>query len=212
MLTKEQSENIKQQLVQQIQVAYPHENKELIMSQIQSMTSEQLENFLIQNNLIKQDGVESSSKKQKTTECIFCSIINNEIPCYKIDENKDAVAILEINPLTKGHSLIIPKKHTTLTNIPSSALTLAKKIAKKLKDKIKPKPEEVKIETASLMNHAVINIIPLYKDFPPKKYKAEERELLELQKILEKKIKPQIVKIPQIKELKQNIRLPKRIP
>ena len=41
---------------------------------------------------------------------IFTKIINGEIPCYKVAENERFIAFLDIFPLTKGHTLIIPKK------------------------------------------------------------------------------------------------------
>ena len=41
---------------------------------------------------------------------IFTRIVNGEIPCYKIAENEDFLAFLDIMPLTKGHTLVIPKK------------------------------------------------------------------------------------------------------
>ena len=41
---------------------------------------------------------------------IFTKIINDEIPCYKIAENKDFLAFLDVNPNAKGHTLCIPKK------------------------------------------------------------------------------------------------------
>ena len=41
---------------------------------------------------------------------IFTKIINGEIPCYKIAENEKFIAFLDINPLEKGHTLIIPKE------------------------------------------------------------------------------------------------------
>ena len=44
-------------------------------------------------------------------DCIFCKIINKEIPSYKIYENKYVLAFLDINPSFKGHTLVIPKKH-----------------------------------------------------------------------------------------------------
>lgn len=40
---------------------------------------------------------------------IFSKIISGEIPCYKVSENKDFLAFLDIMPLTKGHVLVIPK-------------------------------------------------------------------------------------------------------
>lgn len=44
-------------------------------------------------------------------DCIFCKIVKGEIPCYKIYEDKDFLAFLDIAPFTEGHTLVIPKKH-----------------------------------------------------------------------------------------------------
>jgi histidine triad (HIT) family protein len=41
---------------------------------------------------------------------IFTKIINNQIPCYKVAENDDFIAFLDINPNVRGHTLCIPKK------------------------------------------------------------------------------------------------------
>jgi len=43
--------------------------------------------------------------------CIFCKIVKGEIPSKKIYENERVLAFLDINPISKGHFLIIPKKH-----------------------------------------------------------------------------------------------------
>ncbi len=43
--------------------------------------------------------------------CIFCNIVNGSIPSEKIYEDEDFIAILDINPISKGHLLIIPKRH-----------------------------------------------------------------------------------------------------
>ncbi|MBP3891024.1 MAG: HIT family protein [Solobacterium sp.] len=45
--------------------------------------------------------------------CIFCSIINHEIPSRVIYEDENVLSILDINPLSKGHTLVMPKKHVT---------------------------------------------------------------------------------------------------
>ena len=44
-------------------------------------------------------------------DCIFCKIVKGEIPCYKIYENEKFLAFLDISQFTKGHTLVIPKKH-----------------------------------------------------------------------------------------------------
>ena len=43
--------------------------------------------------------------------CIFCKIIKNEIPSYKVYEDEDTIAILDISQATYGHTLVMPKKH-----------------------------------------------------------------------------------------------------
>jgi len=47
-------------------------------------------------------------------DCVFCKIIKGEIPCTKIYEDKNTLAFLDINPITKGHTLVIPKEHATI--------------------------------------------------------------------------------------------------
>ena len=73
--------------------------------------------------------------------CIFCKIIDGDIPSYKIYEDDLCLAFLDINPQSLGHTLIIPKKHyldfydidsVVLTHILSVAKTLSKKIVDKL--------------------------------------------------------------------------------
>ena len=66
--------------------------------------------------------------------CVFCKIINNEIPSYKIYEDEIVYAFLDINPDSVGHTLIIPKKHyQDLVDIENDVLSHIMKIAKKLK-------------------------------------------------------------------------------
>ena len=45
-------------------------------------------------------------------DCIFCSIIKGDIPSYKVYEDEELLAFLDINPVSPGHTLIIPKQHT----------------------------------------------------------------------------------------------------
>lgn len=44
-------------------------------------------------------------------DCLFCKIITNEIKCNKIYENNSVLAFLDISPLSRGHTLVIPKIH-----------------------------------------------------------------------------------------------------
>jgi len=47
------------------------------------------------------------------SDCIFCKIVAREIPCHKLYEDEDVLVFLDINPVSYGHLLVIPKKHYT---------------------------------------------------------------------------------------------------
>ena len=47
------------------------------------------------------------------TDCIFCKIISGEIPSYTVYEDEEVYAFLDLSQVTKGHTLVIPKKHVT---------------------------------------------------------------------------------------------------
>lgn len=65
--------------------------------------------------------------------CIFCKIIKGDIPCFKLFESDKTLAFLDINPLSRGHALVIPKFHgEKLTDIPDEDLTELLPVAKKL--------------------------------------------------------------------------------
>ena len=44
-------------------------------------------------------------------DCIFCKIIEGEVPSHKVYEDENTLAFLDTNPTSKGHTLIVPKKH-----------------------------------------------------------------------------------------------------
>ncbi|KAI0165078.1 HIT domain-containing protein [Hypoxylon sp. FL1284] len=65
--------------------------------------------------------------------CIFCKIIKGEIPCFKLFESDKTLAFLDINPLSRGHALVIPKFHgAKLTDIPDDHLNEVLPVVKKL--------------------------------------------------------------------------------
>ncbi|OGJ20415.1 hypothetical protein A3K73_00180 [Candidatus Pacearchaeota archaeon RBG_13_36_9] len=199
-LTEEEVKQVKEQLFNQIE-NLPDEQRDVAMGQINSMNAEQLEEFLVKNNLIKGGS------------CIFCSIASGETPSYKIAENKEAIAVLDINPLSHGQILIILKQHKPAEDSPE-AMKLAQESAKLLKTKLKA--DEVKTESSNVQGHGIINVIPLYKDKKLERKKAEDKELYELQQILTKQEekKPVEQEKKQIKEVKVEDlpKAPRRIP
>ncbi|KAH7345981.1 HIT-like domain-containing protein [Pyrenochaeta sp. MPI-SDFR-AT-0127] len=65
--------------------------------------------------------------------CIFCKIIKGEIPSMKIFESEKTLAFLDIGPLSRGHSLIIPKHHgAKLHDIPDDQLAEVLSVTKKI--------------------------------------------------------------------------------
>ena len=69
--------------------------------------------------------------------CIFCKIANGQIPAATLYEDEDFRVIMDLNPASKGHSLILPKEHAAnLFELPeetaSKAMVVAKKVASRL--------------------------------------------------------------------------------
>ena len=74
-------------------------------------------------------------------DCIFCAIAEGEIPSFKVYEDELVLAYLDINPFSKGHTLVIPKKHSAGlldTDDETLAIIIArvKKVASHLKEKL----------------------------------------------------------------------------
>ncbi len=104
--------------------------------------------------------------------CIFCKIVNGEIPSKKIYENDYVYSFLDISPQSKGHVLVIPKKHSRdIYEIDNDTLCEVMKAVKKLSVNIKEKlnPEGLNIVQNSgeiagqSVFHFHIHIIPRYK-------------------------------------------------
>lgn len=56
-------------------------------------------------------------------DCVFCAIAAGEIPCFKVYEDELVLAYLDINPMSEGHTLVIPKIHTAgLVDTPDDTL------------------------------------------------------------------------------------------
>lgn len=96
---------------------------------------------------------------------IFSRIVNGEIPCYKVAEDDKFLAFLDINPLAKGHTLVIPKEETDyifdLTDSDLSAMMIfAKKVAKAIK--VVVPCTKIGVTVIGLeVPHAHIHLIPI---------------------------------------------------
>jgi histidine triad (HIT) family protein len=99
---------------------------------------------------------------------IFTKIINGEIPCYKIAENDQHIAFLDINPIAEGHTLVVPKKEIDyLFDLPDSLLNetmlFAKKVASALDKSLKPLRTGVIVEGLEVP-HAHVHLVPIYTE------------------------------------------------
>lgn len=71
-------------------------------------------------------------------DCIFCKIVKGEIPSYTIYEDDDVKVFMDISPISKGHSLVIPKKHyTNIFDIDKETLSKMDEVIKKLYPRFK---------------------------------------------------------------------------
>ena len=73
--------------------------------------------------------------------CIFCAIASGQAPAHRVAETADAMAFLDVNPATRGHTLVIPKQHATnLFEIGDDDLaacaSLAQQVAGHLRDRL----------------------------------------------------------------------------
>ena len=76
-------------------------------------------------------------------ECIFCKILEGDIPAYKLFEDEHTFAFMDINPLNDGHALIIPKDHhpnifDTPTNVLAPLMETTQRIARAIQNSIAP--------------------------------------------------------------------------
>ncbi|MCI8926965.1 MAG: HIT family protein [Lachnospiraceae bacterium] len=77
----------------------------------------------------------------KKDNCIFCKIIGGEIPSHVLYEDEQFKVILDVNPATKGHALILPKEHyANLYELPeetaADAMKLAQRMMRKMTEKL----------------------------------------------------------------------------
>ena len=111
---------------------------------------------------------------------IFTMIINGEIPSYKVAEDENYYAFLDINPMQKGHTLVVPKREEDyLFDLTDEEL--AKKVAKAIKKSIPC--QRVGVAVLGLdVPHAHIHLVPLVEgnelnfSNPKKQFPKEEME------------------------------------
>lgn len=133
-----------------------------------------------------------------STDCIFCKIVKNEIPSKKAFENQFNLAFLDIHPISRGHTIVIPKNHyKNIEEIPYDELTRLYKVVKDLSILIHKKFGidgynilQNNFEAAGqVINHFHVHIIPRTKrddrfNIKIPRNQASESDLMDVLKIL----------------------------
>ncbi len=121
---------------------------------------------------------------------IFSKIVKGEIPCYKIAEDEQFFAFLDINPVMKGHTLVIPKRETdylfSLSDEEIAAMMVfAKKVAKAIEKAVPCKRIGVAVIGLEVP-HAHIHLIPITQegdlDFKKEHVHLTQEEFVDVQR------------------------------
>ncbi len=127
---------------------------------------------------------------------IFTRIINGQIPCYKIAENEHCFAFLDINPLSKGHTLVVPKKEVDyLFDLDSETYQQLMAFSQLVAKAIDQSVPCLRVGVAVIgleVPHAHIHLIPLHSgtiNFSDPKLKLEKEELAAIAEAIRAKIR-----------------------
>ena len=116
-----------------------------------------------------------NKSKKLGNECVFCQIVKKQIPALIIAKNSKAIALLDINPVSDGHTIIIPKKHycdwqNTPPKVLFAIVKLSHKVIKILNKSLPIKPlgynyvsNQGKIAGQQVF-HFHLHIMPKYKE------------------------------------------------
>jgi histidine triad (HIT) family protein len=108
-------------------------------------------------------------------DCIFCKVLSGEIPSQRVYEDEHAVAVMDINPWTRGHAVVIPRKHAAdILEIEESELghvvVAAKRLAAKMRETLQPDGINLLQSNGSAawqtIFHLHFHVIPRYDDDP----------------------------------------------
>jgi histidine triad (HIT) family protein len=106
-------------------------------------------------------------------DCIFCAIVAGEAPAEVIDSDEHTVTLLDINPATKGHALVIPRDHTEdLMSIGEEELchtaVAAQRAAKRMEETLQPDGFNLlnacRVAAWQTVFHFHIHVVPRYED------------------------------------------------
>ena len=130
-------------------------------------------------------------------DCVFCKVVAGQVPAVRVDEDEHTVAFMDLNPWTRGHALVVPRKHTpNLYEIDDEELRRVGAAAKRLAIRMR---DRLGAEGINLLNstnpaawqtvfHFHVHVIPRYEDdpleVPTRPGEADEDELRQIAETL----------------------------
>jgi histidine triad (HIT) family protein len=110
-------------------------------------------------------------------DCIFCKIVAGELPAQIVDEDERTIAFMDINPATRGHLLVIPRRHSRdLEAIEpddlAAVVSMAQRMARRLFERLEPDGVNLinscRAAAWQTVFHFHLHVIPRYEDDPLK--------------------------------------------
>lgn len=117
-------------------------------------------------------------------ECLFCKIVKGEIPLYKVYEDENTLAFLDINPEGLGHTLVVPKKHfNNYEDIDLETIRYVNETGKIVFDKIMKglNPDGIRL----VQNNGIIQDVLHYHLHLVPVYKSDRENKDDFEKVLE---------------------------
>jgi histidine triad (HIT) family protein len=112
-------------------------------------------------------------------DCIFCAIVAGDGPAQIVDSDEHTVAFMDINPATRGHALVIPRRHSRdLLEISDEDLqrtnAAARRLARRMAEALDPRPDGFNVLNScgqaawQTVFHFHVHVVPRYDDDPLK--------------------------------------------
>jgi histidine triad (HIT) family protein len=109
------------------------------------------------------------------TDCLFCGIVAGDVPGQIVDSDEHTVAFMDINPATRGHALVVPRRHSAdLMEVSDEDLTYtmlaARRLARRIRERLEPDGFNILNSCGSAawqtVFHFHLHVIPRYVDDP----------------------------------------------
>ncbi|MEK6252366.1 MAG: HIT domain-containing protein [Actinomycetota bacterium] len=110
-------------------------------------------------------------------DCLFCGIVAGEVPGQIVDSDEHTVAFMDINPATRGHALVVPRRHSADLMVVSDedlthTMLAARRLARRIRDTLEPDGFNILNSCGSAawqtVFHFHVHVIPRYADDPLK--------------------------------------------